>query len=50
MQRPTVIGLATTTYHCKIAYMTVFLVALSIHRLGQEDKIRYVKSSLPSLV
>jgi hypothetical protein len=28
----------------------VLLVALTAHRLGYEDKIRYVKSFLPSLV
>ena len=49
MQRPTVIGLAATQNHCTIAHMTVLLVALTAHRLGYEDKIRYVKSFLPSL-
>jgi len=50
MQRPTVIGLAATQNHCTIAHITVLLVALTAHRLGYEDKIRYVKSFLPSLV
>ena len=50
MQRPTVIGLAATKNHSTIAHMTVLLVALTAHRLGYEDKIRYVKSFLPSLV
>jgi len=50
MQRPTVIGLAATKNHCTIAHMTVLLVALTAHRPGYEDKIRYVKSFLPSLV
>jgi hypothetical protein len=50
MQRPTVIGLAATINHCTIAHMTVLLVALTAHRPGYEDKIRYVKSFLPSLV
>jgi hypothetical protein len=49
MQRPTVIGLATTKNHCTIAHMTLLLVALTAHRLGYEDKIRYVKSFLPNL-
>ena len=49
MQRPTVIGLAATKNHCTIAHMTVLLVALTAHRLGYEDKIRYVKSFLPNL-
>jgi len=29
--------------------MTVLLVALTAHRLGYKDKIRYAKSFLPSL-
>jgi len=49
MQRPTVIGLAATKNHCTIAHITVLLVALTAHRLGYEDKIRYVKSFLPHL-
>ena len=49
MQRPTVIGLAATRNHCTIAHITVLLVALTAHRLGYEDKIRYVKSFLPHL-
>jgi hypothetical protein len=49
MQRPTVIGLAATANHCTIAHMTVLLVALSAHRLGYDDKIRYMKSFLPNL-
>jgi hypothetical protein len=50
MQRPTVIGLAATQNHCTIAHITVLLVALTAHRLGFEDKIRYVKSFLPNLI
>jgi hypothetical protein len=50
MQRPTVIGLAATKNHCTIAHMTVLLVAMTAHRMGYEDKIRYVKSFLPSLI
>ena len=49
MQRPTVIGLTATQNHCTIAHITVLLVALTAHRLGYEDKIRYVKSFLPHL-
>lgn len=49
MQRPTVIGLAATRNHCTIAHITVLLVALTAHRLGYKDKIRYVKSFLPHL-
>ena len=50
LQRPTVIGLTATKNHCTIAHMTVLLIALTAHRLGYEDKIRYMKSFLPSLV
>jgi len=49
MQPPTVSGLAAVKNHCTIAHMTVLLVALTAHRLGYEDKIRYVKSFLPNL-
>jgi len=49
MQRPTVIGLTATQNHCTIAHITVLLVALAAHSLGQDDKIRYVKSFLPNL-
>jgi len=47
MQRPTVIGLLATKNHCTIAHMTVLLIALTAHRMGYENKIRYVKSFLP---
>ncbi len=47
MQRPTVIGLQATENHCTIAHITVLLVALTAHRLGHDDKIRFVKSFLP---
>jgi len=47
MQRPTVIGLQATQNHCTIAHITVLLVALTAHRMGYEDKIRFVKSFLP---
>jgi hypothetical protein len=50
MQRPTVIGLAATKNHCTVAHITVLLVALTAHRLGYCDKIRFVKSFVPSLV
>lgn len=50
MQRPTVIGLAATQNHCTIAHITVLLVAITAHRLGYEDKVRYVKSFLPNLM
>lgn len=48
MQRPTVIGLQATRNHCTIAHITVLLVALMAHKLGYDDKIRFVKSFLPN--
>ena len=47
MQRPSVIGLQTTQNHCTIAHITVLLVALTAHRMGYKDKIRFVKSFMP---
>jgi len=47
MQRPTVIGLQATQNHCTIAHITVLLVALTAHRMGYKDKIRFVKSFMP---
>jgi len=47
MQKPTVVRLLATRNHCTIAHITVLLVALTAHRMGFTDKIRYVKSFLP---
>jgi len=47
MQKPTVVRLQATRNHCTIAHITVLLVALTAHRMGLADKIRYVKSFLP---
>ena len=47
MQNPSVIGLHATQNHCTIAHITVILVALTAHRMGYKDKIRFVKSFLP---
>jgi len=43
----TVVGLTATRNHCTIAHITMLLVALTAHREGFPDKIRYVKSFLP---
>jgi hypothetical protein len=48
MQRATVIGLQATKNHSTIAHITVLLVALTAHRLGYDNKIRFVKSFLPN--
>ena len=47
MQRPTVMGLQATQNHCTIANITVLLVALTAHRMGYNDEIRFVKSFMP---
>ena len=47
MQRPSVIGSQATRNHCTIAHITILLVALTAHRMGFTDKIRFVKSFLP---
>lgn len=50
MQKPTVKGLRAVRNHCTIAHITVLLVALTAHKMGCEDKIRFVKSFVPSFL
>lgn len=50
MQRPTVKGLRAVRNHCTVAHITVLLVALTAHRMGCEDKIRFVKSFVPNFL
>jgi hypothetical protein len=50
MQKPTVKGLRAIRNHCTIAHITVLLVALTAHRTGCEDKIRFVKSFVPNFL
>ena len=50
MQKPTVKGLRAVRNHCTIAHITVLLVALTAHRMGCEDKIRFVKSFVPNFL
>ena len=50
MQNPTVKGLNAVSNHCTIAHITVLLVALTAHRSGQKDKIRFVKSFVPNFL
>jgi hypothetical protein len=47
MQNPSVKGLRAVRNHCTIAHITVLLVALTAHRMGCDDKIRFVKSFVP---
>jgi len=50
MQNPTVRGLQAISNHCTIAHITVLLVALTAHRVGCDDKIRFVKSFVPNFL
>jgi hypothetical protein len=47
LQHPTVRGLQAIQNHCTIAHIATLLVALTAARLGEKDKIRWVKSFLP---
>jgi hypothetical protein len=49
MQRPSVYGLNAVANHCTIAHITVSLVALTAAKIGQIDKVRFVKKFLPHL-
>jgi hypothetical protein len=50
MQKPTVKGLRAVRNHCTIAHFTLLLVALTAHRMGCKDKVRFVKSFVPSFM
>lgn len=50
MQHPTVRGLKATSNHCTIAHIATMLVALTAARMGEKDKIRWVKSFLPNFL
>ncbi len=50
MQKPTVKGLRAIRNHCTIAHITVLLVALTAHRMGCDDKIRFVESFVPNFM
>jgi hypothetical protein len=49
MQEPSVYGLNAVANHCTIAHITVLLVALTAAKMGQIDKIRFIKKFLPNL-
>jgi len=49
MQNTSVRGLRAIYNHCIIAHITVLLVALTAAKMGNKDKIRLVKSSLPNI-
>ncbi len=50
MQKPTVKGLRAIRNHCTIAHITVLLVALTAHRMGCKNKIRFVKTFVPNFL
>jgi hypothetical protein len=49
MQKPSVYGLNAVSNHCTIAHITVLSIALTAARVGQIDKVRFVKKFLPNL-
>jgi len=49
MQKPSVYGLNAVANHCTIAHITVLLIALMAAKIGQIDKVRFVKKFLPNL-
>ena len=48
MQNPSVRGLQAISNHCTLAHITVLAVALAASQTGQRDKIRFIKTFLPS--
>jgi uncharacterized protein YoaH (UPF0181 family) len=50
MQNPTVRGIHANRNHATIAHIAVLLVALTAHKMGHEDKIRFVKSFVPNFL
>ncbi len=48
MQHPTVKGLAAVSNYCTVAHIATCLVALAAHEEGHADKIRYVRTFVPS--
>ena len=49
MQNPPAIGWHAIQNYCTIAHITVLLVAIAAKRSGHDDKIRFVKSFIPTL-
>ncbi len=50
MQNPTVRGLSANRNHCTIAHIATLLVALTAFRMGEKDKIRWIKSFVPKFL
>lgn len=50
MQHPTVRGLKANRNHCTIAHIATLLIALTAVKMGQKDKIRWIKSFVPNFL
>jgi hypothetical protein len=50
MQHPTIKGLHAIQNYCTIAHITTCLVALTAHREGHPDKLRFVRTFVPSFL
>jgi hypothetical protein len=50
MQNPTVRGLRANKNHCTIAHIATLLVAVTAVRMGEADKIRWIKSFVPKFL
>lgn len=50
IQEPSVRGLASVRNHCTIGHIAVLLVALAAHRLGHQDKIRFICTFVPDFL
>jgi hypothetical protein len=49
MQNTSVRGFQAVSNHCTIAHITVLLIAFTAYKTGIKDKIRFVKSFLPTI-
>jgi hypothetical protein len=49
-QEPTVRGLNATRNHVTVAHIAVLLVALTAHRTGHSDRLRFVRTFVPNFL
>jgi hypothetical protein len=49
LEHPSVRGLNASRNHCTIAHIAALLVALTASRMGEPDKIRAIRTFIPSL-
>lgn len=50
MQHPTIKGLHAIQNYCTIAHITTCLIALTAHRKGHPDKLRFVRTFVPNFL